>query len=527
MGVAMSIRQTVFRAVWCLSVAVGAASWSAASPAVFDETAVCAKLNTCLCRVSVQNKWGVPLAFAYGFVLGNGRFVVTELGALAQPGVAKAVMRFRDGSEVTADQFGMADPVSGLVALYLKAGDSSRQGLAPAQTLPQPGGSAVVPRMGWEQGHELRLAAGRLIAGPRMVELAARTGTDVTRAKWTFLRIVGQDVAGVAGTPILDQEGTVLGVRIHVMTRMATAPLVVPATALRDALFSSKPELKPLAEVPEAAWQVRVLRVEGQPVTAAQFGRMVQSTKDGMKCRACNGQGYRASIYSGYRYTCYTCGAEGIVCTQGAYPALAEMAGECTRVAWAQDLEPRPRKAMLAAGLEMLKQLADAGPRFRSAWDSAVATDLLGMNRGFPRGIVVCGRVGQTVQGPDGRYTFLETSPAGVPVAFRATPVTKPTVPGPIGTPAAPSQGTCIVLGGMILATFDTDKAYTTPGPRQAKPASRKPGQAKPASRKPGQAAPVLPKPGPVQPVYVLPFGWLPAPSAAPPPAIQKGSPYW
>ena len=245
----MWIRQTVFRAVCCLSVAVGAASWSAASSAVFDKTAVCAKLNTCLCRVTVQNKWGVPLAFAYGFVLGNGRFVVTELGALAQPGVAKAVMRFRDGSEVTADQFGMADPVSGLAALYLKPGVSSRQGLAPAQTLPQPGGSAVVPRMGWEQGHELRLATGRLIAGPKMVELAARTDVSVLKADWTFLRILGRGVAGASGMPVLDGEGAVVGVRMDVIGRKVTAPLVVPATALRDALFSSKPELKRLAEL--------------------------------------------------------------------------------------------------------------------------------------------------------------------------------------------------------------------------------------------------------------------------------------
>jgi len=489
-----------------------------------------------LCRVTVQNAWGAPLAFAYGFVLGNGQFVVTELGGLAQPGTARAVIRFQDGSEVVADQFGMADPVSGLAALYLKPRASPRNGLAVVRTLPPPGCEAKVARMGWEQGHELRLAMGRLIAGPKMVELALRTGADVPRADWAFLRMVGADVAGLAGTPVLDDGGTVLGVRVHVMSRGVPAPLVVPATALWNALFSSERELKPLTELPQTAWTVPVLRVEGEPVAAPQFGRIVQGVRDSMVCRACNGKGRHISMYYGYATTCYACAGERIACVEGVYAELAKMAEECTRVAWAEGFESRFRKAILVEALERLTALAAAGPHFRLAWDTAVEADLRGTVDGFPRGIVVAGRVSNTINGPEGRYTFLETSRSSVPVAFCAAAVAKPNVPGPIGSPAEPKPGTWIVLGGAALGRFSTQGAPAPPDPAAAKPVSSEadptepaslpggreepsspaPGAGRPGSPKGRVAAPVLRKPGPPRPVYVLPFGWVPTRPPAP-----------
>jgi len=489
MGVDMWIRQTVFRAVCCLSVAVGAASWSAAGSAPLDKTAIRAKLAPCLCRVTVQNTWGIPLALANGFVLGNGRFVVTELGALARHGAARAVVRFRDGSKVATDQFGMADPVSGLAALYLKPGASSREGLTLVLTLPPLDANPMVATTD-SGGSQLELAVGRLVAGPKMHELASRTGVSGLKADWTFLRILGRGVVGASGVPVLDGEGAVVGVRMDVLSGKVTAPLVVPATALRDALFSSKPELKRLAELPKAAWAVPILRLEGQPVTASQFSRLARGLKDGMVCRQCNGKGsiVKRSVYSSYGLSsvrCGACGGDGIVCPEDVYARMAQMAEECARVAWAPDIEARTRKAVLAEGLQRLKALAAAGPRFLRDWGRAVAADLQAADGDFPRGIVLYARVGETIEGPDGRYTLLEMARARVSAAFRPAAVTNPSTPGPAGVPAEPRERTWIVIGGVAQARIGSGKAGSPLGHGKGRP------------------------------VYVLPFGWVPAHAAA------------
>ena len=422
-------------------------------------------------------------------MLGNGRFVVMELGALARHGAARAVVRFQDGSKVATEQFGMADPMSGLAALYLKPGASSREGLTLVLTLPPLDANPMVATTD-SGGSQLELATGRLIAGPKMVELAARTDVSVLKADWTFLRILCRGVAGASGMPVLDGEGAVVGVRMDVIGRKVTAPLVVPATALRDALFSSKPELKRLAELPKAAWAVPILRMEGQPVTASQFSQLARGLKDGMVCRQCNGKGsiVKGSVSSSHGLSivrCKVCVGDGVVCPEDVYARMAQMAEECARVAWALDIEARTRKAVLAEGLQRLKALAAAGPRFLRDWGRAVTADLKAADGDFPRGIVLHARVGETIEGPDGRYTLLEMARAHVSAAFRPAAVTNPSTPGPSGVPAEPRERTWIVIGGVAQARIDSGKAGS------------------PLGR------------GKDRPLYVLPFGWVPAPAAA------------
>jgi len=479
--------------------AVGAASRSAGESASVNVTAIQAKLAPSLCRVTVQNAWGVPLGLANGFVLGNGRFVVTELGVLACPGAVQAVIRFQDGSQVATKQFGMADPVSGLAALYVKPGASSREGLALVRELPPLAAVPTVATMDSDGGSQPALITGRLVAGPRMHELAARTGVSVLKADWTFLRIVRRGAVGASGMPVLDGDGAVLGVRIDVVGRSATAPLVVPATALWDALFASKPELKPLTALPTAAWPVPIVRLEGRPLTAPQFSRLVVDLKDGLVCRPCNGRGtvrYTAapgsadsvSIYGYYpsRVTCKACGGDGVACGKEVYARLKAMAEECTRVAWAPCLEARAKKATLTQGVQRLKELAATGTRFHRGWAAAVKADFQAPAGGFPRGIVARAGVGKTIDGPDGRYTLLEIAGSRESVIFRAGAVTDPSAPGPVGIPAEPKEGTWIVVGGVAQKRLGSGK---------------------------GRAASW---PGRGRPVYVLPFGWVPARPAAP-----------
>ncbi|HUU92607.1 MAG TPA: S1C family serine protease [Phycisphaerae bacterium] len=494
----MRRRRTHFGVLLGILAAVGAASRSAGEPAPFNETAVQAKLAPSLCRVTVQNAWGVPLGLANGFILGNGRFVVTELGVLACPGAVQAVIRFQDGSQVATEQFGMADPVSGLAALYLKPGASSREGLALVRELPPLAAVPTVATMDSQGGSQPVLITGRLVAGPRMNELAARTGVSVLKADWTFLRITRRGTVGASGMPVLDADGAVLGVRIDVVGRSATAPLVVPATALWDALFTSKPELKPLTALPTAAWPVPSVRLEGEPPTAPQFSRLVLDLQESLVCQICDGRGTvkdtsttgsedSVSMYGYYapRVTCKACGGDGVACVKEAYARLKAMAEACTCVAWAPCLGARAKKALLTQGVQRLKELAATGTRFHRDWAAAVTADLRAADD-FPRGIVARAGVGETIDGPDGRYTVLEIAGFRESVIFRAGAVADLSAPGPVGIPAEPKEGTWIVVGGVAQKRLVSGKG----GPASLRGRGR--------------------------PVYVLPFGWVPARPAAP-----------
>jgi len=499
-GTVVSERRA-YLVVLVYSLAAAGAASSAAGPAGLNETALEAKLAPCLCRVTVQNAWGVPLALGSGFVLGNGRFVVTELGILARPGTARAAIRFQDGTQVVTEQFGMADPVSGLAALSLKPGASAREGLALAQQVPPLAAAPTVATATWGEGNQPALATGRLVAGPKMSELAARTGVGGLEADWTFLRIARRDAVGASGMPVLDGEGAVLGVRIDVAGRGTTAPLVVPATALRDALFASARELKPLTQLPEAAWAVPIFRLEGRPVTASEFAQIARDLDKSLVCQTCNGKGTVASssiygyLYSPGRSTCAACGGDGITCAEGTYAKLKAVAEACTRVAWAPHLEGRAKKAILADGIRMLKKLGRTGARFQRDWADAVQADLA-TGDGFPRGIVIRALVAKTIDGPDGRYTLVETTGARKSVIFPACAVTDPSVPGPVGSPAEPLETTPIVLGGVAQAQIGSEKSG---GPAGL---------------------------GAAGTVYVLPFGWAPArPVAAGRGAAGTGAP--
>ena len=83
-----------------------------------------------VCRVIAENALGVPVAYASGFLLGEGRFAITDLASLARPDVKQARLQFRDGGKAIALQFGMADPSIGLAALKVDQLPGNLSGLA-------------------------------------------------------------------------------------------------------------------------------------------------------------------------------------------------------------------------------------------------------------------------------------------------------------------------------------------------------------------------------------------------------------
>ena len=88
-----------------LAVAVGLGAWGAAGtdslrageplpPTEFRETAA-----SRVCLVTVRNSMGLPRGYATGFLIGDGRFVLTDLATLVRPGVVQAQVRFEDGAQ--------------------------------------------------------------------------------------------------------------------------------------------------------------------------------------------------------------------------------------------------------------------------------------------------------------------------------------------------------------------------------------------------------------------------------------------
>ncbi|KPK46577.1 MAG: hypothetical protein AMK72_09575, partial [Planctomycetes bacterium SM23_25] len=203
-----------------------------------------------LCLVTVENTWGVPLAVGTGFLLGDGRFAVTDLGAVAQPAAAKVTLRFADGSTVTATQFGMADPALGLVALRVGPGGARRRGLPLAPYLPALDGIGAVAAAGWEWGKEVAVVTGRVWRGPEIRSVAARTRVNTPAGVEFFLRLDGGRIEAASGSPVVDGSGTVLAVLLDVAAPGVSVALAMPASSLRQSLLESEPRLQALSDLP-------------------------------------------------------------------------------------------------------------------------------------------------------------------------------------------------------------------------------------------------------------------------------------
>lgn len=152
-----------------------------------------------VCWVMVLNEWGLPLAYANGFLLGQGRFVVTDLASVSQPGAARAVLTFADGSTASALQFGLADPGTGLAALCVETGKATSAGLELAQTVPALDGSATVATAGWRWCKDADVAVGRLVRGPLVRDLAQLCGIQAPEVGEVFLRLEGGRLDGAGG----------------------------------------------------------------------------------------------------------------------------------------------------------------------------------------------------------------------------------------------------------------------------------------------------------------------------------------
>ena len=444
----------------CVAVVLMAAGWAIGQvgPPKFDPQSLRESAGPAVCRITVENAWGIPQTVVTGFLLGEGRFVVTDLGAVARRGAARARLLFSDGAEAEATEFGLADPALGLAALRVNAEEPARRGLSLAPSLPPLDGIAPVGVIGWPWGKQLEAATGRVRQGPDIRAVASRSNVETPKGVDAFLRIEGARLSAVSGSPVVDGSGTVLGVRLDVAAPGLVLTLAMPAVSLRQSLLSAQPQLKPLSDLPQPLWPVDILRLPGAPPTQAEFLRVTQAVKTAIACERCKGTG-KVSEGGGWfgrsNMRCLACQGTGVVIHADDFDMLAPWAEEGARAVWSAGKDGRLRAAVRTTGAEVLKSLAAVGRNFQLLFGS-LGVDLVKFPSAMPHGIVLYCRVAESVDGPDGRYLFLESVNTRTLAAVRADDLVGHDDLGPTAGRSEPKVGAWFALAGAVLSRFDT-----------------------------------------------------------------------
>ena len=465
------------RASMLMGLAVLAASASQGSAAKPDPKAIRKSVGPAVCTVTVENEWGTPQSVSTGWLLGKGRFVVTDLGALKVRGAARATLRFNDGATATAKSFGMADPALGLAVLRVDEKEPERKGLALAAELPTLGRSTDVATAGYDWGERFDVATGLLLPGPKIETVASRSGVKPPEGIDRFLRIEGKRLHAASGSPVTDADGQVLAVRLDVKAKRLTAVLAMPATTLRSSLLSAKPELKPLSELPDPSWPVRVLRLPGEPTVIEDFAEATHSIRQALVCDRCKGKGTikvvgRRLGGSGLYYPfphdvqCPCCHGTGIDLTPEIMGGLLEWARQGTRVSWAPEMDRRTRGGVRKIGVEVLTRLATVGRHVTRKPGRLGKVDATEPKPGDSRGILLYAQVTDKVKGPDGPYLVLDVCNTRTPVAVRVEDLLGYDGLGPHPGRQAPAKGAWFVMAATVVSAFDTgvvDGVYVLP----------------------------------------------------------------
>ncbi len=432
-----------------------------------DAEAIRTSAGLSVCTVTVENAWGVPQSLATGWLLGEGGFVITDLGAIRHRGAARATVGFEDGSTATAERFGMAEPGLGLAALRVEASEG-RKGLALASDLSALSGSTSVTMAGYDWGDRLEVKRGRLRDGPQIQTVAVRSGVKAPAGPEQFLRVEGERLHAASGSPVLDAAGRVLAVRLDVDAKGLTSVLAVPATALRSSLLSSTPELKPLSELPEPRWPVRILRLPGEPVGLQAFVKASQTVSRAMVCQRCGGAGtVRFGAWGEHRdFPCPACVGTGWQITPEVLDMLNKWAEEGTRVAWAAEVETRSRSQVRKIGVEMVSRLAAVGRNLRRVMGPLGRVNTAQPTGEKPEGVILYARVEQKVDGPDGDYLLLDAFNMRTPAAVRVEDLLGHDGMGPLPGRRVPAKGTWFALAATVVSGFktgETEGVYVLP----------------------------------------------------------------
>jgi len=452
------MRERVAIAFCVLCLAFHAATARAATPTKADPKVLREKAEPAVCTVTVENAWGIPQSISTGFLLGDGRFVVCDLGALKHRGASRATLRFQGGATATVTQFGMADPALGLAALKTESGLSAQTGLPLAPELPTFETARLAVTAGWRWGEALDVTAGRMARGPKIKDVAARSHVATPEGIDAFLRVDGGRIDAASGAPVLDAGGTVLAVRLDVAAKGILVALAMPAVTLRKSLLSTQPELKPLTDLPEPLWPVDILRLPGRPANVQEFLRASRTITSAMVCKRCGGKGRIDTgrwIFGG-DVPCPTCLGTGIHVSADVYDMLAEWAEQGTRVAWAPRTNERSRSQVRKYGVEMLARLAKVGRNLQRALGPIGSVNLVKPQTKMPHGIILYAQVQEQIDGPDGRYLLLKAVNTRSLAVVRVEDLLGDNGKGPLPGRQVPRPNTWFALAATVVSNFDT-----------------------------------------------------------------------
>ena len=400
----------------------------APDPAAVRDTAMAR-----VCLVTAENAIGVPVAYASGFLLGEGRFAVTDLATLSRPDVKQVRLRFRNGSTAVATQFAVADPSTGLAVVKVEQLPAGLSGLAlaTAAAAEGPGEVTVVGHKWAQEPDKPEAITGQLSHAISSTDLAARLKIDPPKQSISFFNFSTINPEEASGSPVLDQSGSVVGILLRFAG--ADKPVVVSAPALWAAMVASDRQLKPLAELPKALWPVVVLPVPGKPATPQDFAQTLRLIKVRSQCANCKSKGtitvrtpsgtvsvggMTRTLFKDETKTCPACKGEGLVFPDGLYAQYVRMAEGGAWMALAGGVDSKVRETVFANSVEVLKAVAKVGKGYRDDMIKAIKADLSKGGKAGPRGMVVYAQVRESVEGPDGQYVFL--SPQGAEATFAA-----------------------------------------------------------------------------------------------------------
>jgi len=448
-----------------------------------------------VCLVRADGALGVPEAYASGFLLGSGKFVITDLASLARPGVEKVTVRFKDGTSLESEQFGMADPATGLVAVALPEAKKDPAGLSLSTAAVAAEDGLPIVVVGWRYAEDIDLATGRLTDEVPATELAETCGVKTPDGDLAFVRLYAPAKGIAPGAPVVDAGGGVVGTMMHVAGMDGL--LAVPAAALRRALLAAEAKLEPLGKLPAPVWPVTVQTLPGQPMTAQQFAGAVRAVKLRSRCDQCRGSG-RVTVKKvvGHRRVggmvrpiikqvpkqCDKCGGDGIVCEAGLYDYFARMGEGATRLAADPATKASVMEAVIGNTGALLEALRKIGGPYRSRLAQQASKDLGKGTGPFPRGVVVYAQRLETVRHAGGEYTFLSPYRSSVRLAVPTADLERPLGAAP-GKARSPGVGDWVVLAGMARASVDLSNHRS---------------------------------------VYVMMFGWGWGPNLGPPPSYLK-----
>jgi len=458
----MSCRNTVTFMAAGLAAVFGGASLCAAD---LDPNAVREKVGPRVCLVRVDGALGLPVSYASGFLLGEGKFIVTDLASVAQPGVTQVTAIFGDGTTGQAKTFGMADPALGIVAINVGLPKDKGAGLALSKTaVTDEGISAAV--VGWRWGEALHLTTGILKGRVAAAEVAETVALEGPAPKVEFLRFLcpGLDIA--TGAAVVDAEGSVVGVMVRLMG--VDKPVVVPAPLIRQALLSGGTQLKALAALPNALWPVSLQVTPGQPPTPTNFAAAARLVKRQSICK-CGGSGKVSIKYiAGYstglggmrfpiiRYrteTCKTCKGEGVLCGEGLYDQFTRMAEGATHLITAPDTPENVRDAAFKNGMGLLEALGKVPPRYRRSLTGQMQADLRAADATYPRGAILYAQVCESVNLRGDRFTVLVSYGSGDVLMVNSDMLTSAYGVDDSPDASTPTPGAWVVVGGVLQGT--------------------------------------------------------------------------